>query len=78
MLYALFNRDDQHNAAAHTAYRQVVGDHRDLMTTNFTLLELHALMTNRISATAATETLFELESGDMFIARVGAEDELLA
>lgn len=77
-LYALFDRDDQHNAAAHAAYRHAVGDHRDLVTTNFTLVELHALMTNRISATAATETLFELESGDMFIARVEPEDELIA
>jgi len=45
------------------------------VTTNFVLVELHALMTNRVAASVATNALFEIEAGDTVIVRVEPEDE---
>ncbi len=77
-LFALIVRRDQFNAAAKAAYRAVSRDNRPILTTNFVLVELHTLMTNRVAASVATNALFEIEAGDTVIVRVEPKDELLA
>ena len=77
-LFALIVRRDPFNAAAKAAYRAVSRDDRPIVTTNFVLVELHALMTNRVAASVATNALFEIEAGDTIIVRVKEEDEAKA
>lgn len=77
-LYALLNPRDERHDLARDLYEQVVSSRRDFVTTNFVLLELHALITNRRQARRATETLFDIEGGDKLVVRVEPEDELLA
>lgn len=73
--YALVDRDDQHHEAARTAYRRAALDRRALVTTNYVIVELHSLITNRINAREATATLFDLEDGETVIVRVEPDDE---
>ncbi len=74
-LYALFSPPDEHHFVATAVYRRVTSERRDVVTTNFVLLELHSLITNRRRAALATAALFTIEAGDTFIVRVSEEDE---
>lgn len=76
--YALFNHRDERHELARGLYGQLLVTRRDVVTTNFVLLELHALVTNRRQPRRATEILFDLEAGDTRIVRVEPEDELSA
>lgn len=77
-LYAFADRNDKHHRAVRAAYRTLEQDRRSLVTTNFTLLELHSLITNRMYASIATETLFDIEDSDIVVVRVEPDDELQA
>jgi len=72
--YALLDRADQYHDVVQTIYGGLARDRRDLVTTNFVLLELHSLITNRMSAQVATSALFRIDAGETIIVR-GTEDD---
>ena len=77
-LYALVNPRDERHELARRVYADLVEGRREIVTTNFVLLELHALITNRRQAAFATRTLFDIEAGDLRVVRAELEDDALA
>ena len=74
-LFALTVSRDQSNPAARSVYDAISRARRPILTTNFVLVELHSLITNRVTAAVATRVLFQLEASDAIIVRVSEEDE---
>ena len=74
-LFAYMVERDALNADAGTIYGSVVGARRRIVTSNLVMIELHSLMTRRVSALIATRALFTLEASSLHIIRATEEDE---
>jgi len=60
-LFALAVRRDQRHEAAQELQRAFIAAQTQLLTTNFVLAELHALMLTRVGATEANELLAAID-----------------
>ncbi|MFN0074395.1 MAG: type II toxin-antitoxin system VapC family toxin, partial [Chloroflexota bacterium] len=59
--YALTFAGDENHAAAVAIFRQLVGERRQLVTTNFVLAETHALILNRLNRNIALQVLEDID-----------------
>lgn len=79
VFYAVANRRDVDHGTAVALMRAFGRERRPLMTTNFVVAELHALLLSRLDRRIAARTLAEIDSSrQTTIVRVLAEDELRA
>jgi predicted nucleic acid-binding protein len=74
-LFALAVRRDQRFAAAQELQRVFIAEGTQLLTTNFVLAELHALMLTRVGATEANELLAAIDQSRTLIVRADESDE---
>lgn len=77
-LFAYMVERDALNADAGTIYESVVGARRRIVTSNLVMIELHSLMTRRVSASFATMALLTLEASSLRIIRATEDDEIRA
>jgi uncharacterized protein len=74
--FAAANRRDASHDAATTLMRALVDGRRRLVTTNFVLAELHALLLTRLNRHVAARVLEEMDGSTLTsIVRVAARDE---
>jgi uncharacterized protein len=74
--FAVANRRDAHHAAASATLEQLVAERRHLVTTNFILAELHALLLTRIDRSVAARVLAEIDTSRVTtVVRISARDE---
>lgn len=67
-------RDADHENALRIR-SQLIAEHRTLVTTNYVIAELHALLLARIGHRVALQVLIDLLSSDLAVVRVSATDE---
>ena len=77
-LFALAVRRDQRYGAAQEMQRAFTTARTQLLTTNFVLAELHALMLTRVGASEANELLTAIDQSRTLIIRADEEDEARA
>jgi len=77
-LFALAVRRDQRHEAAQELQRAFIAAQTQLLTTNFVLAELHALMLTRVGATEANELLAAIDQSRTLIIRADETDETYA
>jgi predicted nucleic acid-binding protein len=74
--FAAVNRRDASHEPVATLMQELVAARRRLVTTNFVLAELHALLLTRLDRRVAARVLAEVEASDLTaIVRVAARDE---
>jgi len=77
--FAVASRRDVNHGVANALMRALATQRRTLITTNFVVAELHALLLSRIDRQIAARTLAEIDSSQRTtIIRVSADDELRA
>ncbi len=77
--FAVASRRDANHGMANALMRALATQRRTLITTNFVVAELHALLLSRIDRQIAARTLAEIDSSQRTtIIRVSADDELRA
>ncbi|MDQ3548539.1 MAG: PIN domain-containing protein [Chloroflexota bacterium] len=74
--FALASPRDEHSSVAHALLRRLVDERCELVTTNFVLAELHALLLKRVNRFVALQTLLAFDRSDTTtVTRVRAGDE---
>lgn len=74
--FAATNRRDADHRPVSALMRQLVDGRRQLVTTNFVLAELHALLLTRVDRRIAAQVLAEVDATELTtVERVTAEDE---
>lgn len=74
--FAVASRRDANHGAASALMRTLATQRRTLITTNFVVAELHALLLSRLDRQIAARTLAEIDSSQLTrIIRVSADDE---
>ena len=74
--FAAVNRRDVHHEAVSRIMTQAVAARARLITTNFVLAELHALLLTRVNRQVAARVLAEIDTSELTtIVRVSAHDE---
>lgn len=74
-VFALTDRGDRNHEAALAVQRSLVEARSRLFTTNFVLVETHALLLNRLGRAVALRVLTSLDRGSATIERVSRADE---
>jgi predicted nucleic acid-binding protein len=77
-LFALAVERDQRATAAQELQRAFIAAQTQLITTNFVVAEIHALMLTRVGASAANSLLATMDESRTLIVRADEEDELRA
>jgi predicted nucleic acid-binding protein len=77
-LFALAVHRDQRYEAAQELQRAFITTRTQLLTTNFVLAELHALMLSRVGAKETNELLFAVDRSRTLIVRANEGDEARA
>jgi predicted nucleic acid-binding protein len=73
--FVLFNQTDASHGAAQALVRRLNDERRPVVTTNFVVAELHALLLRRAGRNLALQALKSLEQGGIVVVRVDVEDE---
>ena len=74
-LFAVFNRDDVHHAAAQSFLIRDRRVRRSFITSNFVIAETHALILRRAGRKPAFQFLRSMQSGATVIERISEGDE---
>ena len=77
-LFALAVRRDQRYEAAQELQRAFIAAGTQMLTTNFVVAELHALMLSRVGTTEANDLLTSIDESRTIIIRADEADEIRA